>query len=44
VSTINGLGIVLEITFISIYIWFAPREKKAGDSTWTLHSYTWSVQ
>ncbi|KAK3163276.1 hypothetical protein QOZ80_1AG0001550 [Eleusine coracana subsp. coracana] len=28
VSTINGLGILLEITFISIYIWFAPREKK----------------
>ncbi|CAO2161603.1 unnamed protein product [Urochloa humidicola] len=28
VSTINGLGILLEITFISIYVWFAPREKK----------------
>ncbi|KAL5221845.1 hypothetical protein ABZP36_026558 [Zizania latifolia] len=28
VSSINGLGILLEITFISIYIWFAPREKK----------------
>jgi solute carrier family 50 (sugar transporter) len=31
VSTINGLGILLEITFISIYVWFAPREKKASD-------------
>ncbi|KAG2586117.1 bidirectional sugar transporter SWEET3b-like [Panicum virgatum] len=28
VSTINGLGILLEIAFISIYVWFAPREKK----------------
>ncbi|KAL6627182.1 hypothetical protein ACP70R_030908 [Stipagrostis hirtigluma subsp. patula] len=28
VSTINVLGIILEITFISIYIWFAPRDKK----------------
>ncbi|KAL6850120.1 hypothetical protein ACP4OV_020747 [Aristida adscensionis] len=28
VSTINGLGIILELAFISIYIWFAPREKK----------------
>jgi len=31
VSTINGLGILLEIAFISIYVWFAPREKKASD-------------
>lgn len=31
VSTINGVGILLEITFISIYIWFAPRDKKASD-------------
>ncbi|EES00047.1 hypothetical protein BDA96_03G016700 [Sorghum bicolor] len=28
VATINGLGILLEITFIGIYIWFAPAEKK----------------
>ncbi|XP_006643923.1 bidirectional sugar transporter SWEET3b [Oryza brachyantha] len=28
VSSINGLGILLEITFISIYTWFAPKEKK----------------
>ncbi|KAF8643623.1 hypothetical protein HU200_066679 [Digitaria exilis] len=28
VATINGVGILLEITFISIYIWFAPRDKK----------------
>ena len=31
VSTINGLGILLEIAFISINVWFAPREKKASD-------------
>lgn len=31
VSTINGVGILLEITFISIYIWFAPSKKKASD-------------
>ncbi|BAS71070.1 Os01g0220700 [Oryza sativa Japonica Group] len=29
VSSINGLGILLEIAFISIYTWFAPRERKA---------------
>jgi hypothetical protein len=29
VSTINEVGILLEITFISIYIWFAPSKKKA---------------
>ncbi|XP_062208285.1 bidirectional sugar transporter SWEET3b [Phragmites australis] len=28
VSTINGLGILLETTFICIHIWFAPRKKK----------------
>ncbi|KAF8733584.1 hypothetical protein HU200_014889 [Digitaria exilis] len=28
VSTINGVGILLEITFISMYIWFAPRDKE----------------
>ncbi|KAF2949112.1 bidirectional sugar transporter SWEET3b [Oryza sativa Japonica Group] len=28
VSSINGLGILLEIAFISIYTWFAPRERK----------------
>jgi solute carrier family 50 protein (sugar transporter) len=32
VATINGLGILLEITFIGIYIWFAPAEKKASGS------------
>lgn len=30
VSSINGLGILLEIAFISIYTWFAPRERKAS--------------
>lgn len=30
VATINGLGILLEITFIGIYVWFAPAEKKAS--------------
>ncbi|GJN06469.1 hypothetical protein PR202_ga24198 [Eleusine coracana subsp. coracana] len=40
VSTINGLGILLEIAFISIYIWFAPREKKATCfSSFLIHTH-----
>lgn len=40
VFTINGLGILLEIAFISIYIWFAPREKKASDSIWIIVQFS----
>lgn len=32
VATINGLGILLEVAFIAIYLRFAPAEKKASPS------------